>query len=225
METPFKPGQDISMEDLAAQLRQPSGAAGKEVADTMYQSNLGMIRESIAVLSSKPGDALLELGHGNAHHLKGWLQMEPNAQYTGLECSELMQAEAIAYSEQEGLSERCRFLFYDGYKIPFEDNSFDRVLTVNTLYFWNEPTALLQELYRVLRPEGYCCIAFVDAQTMEQLPFTQYGFTKYDIARFTHLVAQTDFTIDAIHTRDEKVINKIGDPFHRNYYIALLQKK
>ena len=225
METPFKPEQDISMEDLAAQLRQPSGAAGKEVAGTMYQSNLGMIRESIAVLSSKPGDALLELGHGNAHHLKEWLQMEPNAQYTGLECSELMQAEAIAYSEQEGLSERCRFLFYDGYKIPFEDNSFDRILTINTLYFWNEPAALLQELYRVLRPEGYSCIAFVDAPTMEQLPFTQYGFTKYDIARFTHLVAQTDFTIDAIHTRDEKVINKIGDPFHRNYYIALLQKK
>lgn len=226
MSTEHTPGQELSMKDLAAQLRQPSGDTGKEVALNMNQSNRGMIRESIALLSAIPGARILELGHGNGRHIGEWLQQEPGAVYTGLECSELMQAEAITCSEEEGFNERARFLYYDGSIIPFPDHEFDRILTVNTLYFWEDPEALLNELYRVLQKGGYCCITFGDKSSMDQLPFTQYGFAKYDIDGFTRLVSASPFTIDALHTREEDVeSNSLGQTFHRIYHIAILQKQ
>jgi SAM-dependent methyltransferase len=44
--------------------------------------------------------------------------------------------------------------------LPFADGSFDKVCSVNTLYFWPDPARDLGEVYRVLAPEGRCYITF-----------------------------------------------------------------
>lgn len=43
----------------------------------------------------------------------------------------------------------------DGYSLPYESESFDVVLLFNTLHFVKEPTALLHEAHRLLKPSGY----------------------------------------------------------------------
>ena len=40
----------------------------------------------------------------------------------------------------------------------FPDASFDAVLCVNVVYFWENPAAHLREILRVLRPGGMLCI-------------------------------------------------------------------
>jgi len=55
------------------------------------------------------------------------------------------------------------FRVCDGYSLPFDDQSFDVVLLFNTLHVVKEPTALLHEAHRLLKPSGYlvsatdCC--------------------------------------------------------------------
>ena len=68
---------------------------------------------------------------------------------------------------------------YDGQNIPFGEQSFDKIFTVNTLYFWKEPNTFLEEIYRVLRNNGTFVLTFGHKDFMSNLPFTQYGFQLY----------------------------------------------
>ncbi len=69
------------------------------------------------------------------------------------------------------------FQHYNGNKIPYVFNFFDRVMTVNIIYFWEKPAGFIKDLYRVLRPGGICVIAFVNGNFMKNLPFINSGFS------------------------------------------------
>ena len=46
--------------------------------------------------------------------------------------------------------------------LPFDDESFDLVLLVTTICFVDDVLKTLQEAYRVLKPDGYLIIGFID---------------------------------------------------------------
>ncbi|GKX29708.1 hypothetical protein SH1V18_21880 [Vallitalea longa] len=51
--------------------------------------------------------------------------------------------------------ENIEFQVADGYNLQYEDNSFDTILLFNTLHIVKEPDTLLNEIYRLLKPNGY----------------------------------------------------------------------
>src|SRR5690606_19647135 len=79
--------------------------------------------------------------------------------------------------------------------LPFRDAAFDKVFTVNTLYFWEEPELQLSEIRRVLRPTGIFCLAIASKAFMETLPFSRYGFRLYSPEEASQLLANNGFTI------------------------------
>ena len=44
--------------------------------------------------------------------------------------------------------------------LPYGDATFDRVLTVHTIYFWPDPVAAFREVRRVIRPGGRFVLVF-----------------------------------------------------------------
>ena len=46
--------------------------------------------------------------------------------------------------------------------LPCRDNSFDFALMVTTICFVDDALKSLQEIYRILKPGGFCIIGFVD---------------------------------------------------------------
>lgn len=65
-----------------------------------------------------------------------------------------MVAEATARNSSPPPSTSVRFELYDGSVFPFGDEGFDRLFTVNTIYFWEDPAHTLSEVHRVLKPGG-----------------------------------------------------------------------
>jgi SAM-dependent methyltransferase len=59
---------------------------------------------------------------------------------------------------------------YEGKKLPFEDETFDKIFTVNTVYFWENPVEFLNEIYRVLKDDGTFVLTFGQRDFMEKLP-------------------------------------------------------
>lgn len=212
------------LKELAEQLRQPNGLKGIEIADMMNETNIKMTLHSIDHLSISDNDKILELGHGNCKHLPYILEQKSNLIYYGLETSELMNKEALRINQHFIEDKQAFFHLYDGLNIPFANNYFDRIFTVNTIYFWTDPKLLMAELYRVLKSNGILNITFAQHEFMEQLHFTQYGFTLYNNEKLKHLIDTTLFQIVSSDTQTETVKSKTGDLVSRNFTTFKLKK-
>lgn len=214
----------VEQEEIAAQLRQPHGAEGIAVANMMNESNISMICHSIDRLNILDEDHVLELGHGNCSHLPYLLKQKNNLTYWGLEMSELMNNEAQRMNKEFINTKQALFYLYDGVSIPFSNNSFDKVFTVNTIYFWINPELLLAELYRVMKYDGILNITFAQKSFMQDLPFTQFGFELYDNEKITRLIDKTPFEIVNSETQTETVKTKTGEFIERDFTTISLGK-
>ena len=78
----------------------------------------------------------------------------PEAIVVGLDLSEPLLEIARASAAKAGLSDRLSFEKGDVQAMPFEDNSFNAVVSLNTLHVIDNPVAMLNEMERVLAPDG-----------------------------------------------------------------------
>jgi ubiquinone/menaquinone biosynthesis C-methylase UbiE len=209
---------------LAEQLRQPNGLKGIEIADMMNETNIKMTFHSIDHLGILDNDHILELGHGNCKHLPYVLKQKNKLTYYGLEISELMNNEAKRINQCFCEAKQALFYLYDGQNIPFEDNYFDKIFTVNTIYFWADPKLFITELYRVLKPNGILNITFAQQNFMKQLPFTQFSFTLYNNEKIKQLIDTTPFKTVGLDTQIETVKSKTGDIINREFTTITIRK-
>lgn len=212
------------LRELASQLRNPNGGKGSEIGVMMNEVNAGMIRHSIDHLHIAPGDFILELGHGNGGHLPYLFAQNDHLTYYGLDISELMHEEAKQFANTLDNKKDISFSLYDGLIIPFTENYFHKIFTVNTIYFWSDPTLLASELYRVIKPGGLLNITFGQARFMEQIPFTKYEFELYTIEKISSLFNSTQFSIVTSHDKTEMVKSKTGDMVERDFTTIILKK-
>lgn len=190
-------------EALASQLRQPHGAEAVAVGEKMSRNNAATNRRCIADMALQAGDRVLELGPGNAAFAGEIVTAAPRVRYVGLDWSDAMIAEARARYRDSAEGARIALLRGSSEALPFADARFDRVLAVHTLYFWQPPARHLQEIRRVLRPNGQLCLAFGERRFMEALPFTAYGFRLYDRGAVEALLRDCGFVLQARHEDSE----------------------
>ncbi|OXA69983.1 SAM-dependent methyltransferase [Flavobacterium aquidurense] len=212
------------LQAIASQLKHPTGEKGIEMGNMMNETNINMTRHSIQNLHIESGNTILELGHGNAGHVAFIFDQAENIKYYGLEMSELMFQEARQINRNFVSQKQAFFSIYDGTEIPFEDNLFNKVFTVNTIYFWQEPEKLLSEIYRVLQPKGILCITFAEESFMKQLPFTQFEFELYSTEKAEKLIEKSPFKIINKETLTEKVKSKTDELVDRAFTTLVLEK-
>jgi ubiquinone/menaquinone biosynthesis C-methylase UbiE len=208
---------------LAQNLANPQGEKGIEIGEMMNATNIGMTLESIKTLLIEDDETVLEIGHGNAAHVKSILNKAQNLKYTGIDISETMHNEAKRLNEE--FENQAEFVLYEGIKLPFEDKKFDKIFTVNTVYFWKEPVDYLNEIYRVLKDNGTFVLTFGQRDFMEKLPFTQFDFTLYNTDEMEETVSKSLFKRMKISEKEEEVKSKTGDETITKNYTVLTIKK
>ncbi|KLT71789.1 MULTISPECIES: class I SAM-dependent methyltransferase [unclassified Flavobacterium] len=212
------------LQAIAAQLKHPTGEKGIEMANMMHETNINMTYHSIQNLNVSKENKILELGHGNAGHLEFLMDQAESLVYYGLEMSELMFQEARQINRNYVSQKQAFFLLYDGGVIPATDSFFDKIFTVNTIYFWQKPEELLLEIYRVLKPNGTFCLTFAEESFMKQLPFTEYEFTLYSTEKAQELIEKTAFKMVYKETLTEKIKSKTGELVDRAFTTIVLEK-
>lgn len=208
---------------LAQNLANPQGEKGIEIGEMMNATNIGMTLESIRTLLIEDNEHILEIGHGNAGHLKSILVMAKNIQYTGIDISETMHQQARSLNK--AFENQADFVLYEGKKLPFQDKAFDKICTVNTVYFWEEPIEFLNEIYRVLKDNGTFVLTFGQRDFMETLPFTEYNFTLYNNDEMEELVSKSHFKRMKISEKEEEITSKTGNEKIKRMYTVLTIKK
>ncbi len=84
---------------LAQHLANPQGEKGLEIGEMMHATNIGMTLESIKTLLIEDDEHILEIGHGNAGHVRSILNKAQHIHYTGIDISETMHHEAKRLNE------------------------------------------------------------------------------------------------------------------------------
>ncbi|KJD31628.1 hypothetical protein PK35_14380 [Tamlana nanhaiensis] len=212
-------------EVYANQLSCPNGEMGIQLGLKMNTSHKNMIYESITALKLKDKNRVLELGHGNCNHLNDILKQANDLRYFGMEISETMRTESEKNNSAFVKKNIANFQLYNGKNIPYVVNFFDTVLTVNTIYFYEDALEVFNEIYRVLKPKGKFVFAFVQESFMSQIPFvTQSVFKLYNNKNIEALINKTKFKIVKIDNQQEPIILKDNTLSFKPYTIVTLKK-
>lgn len=206
------------LKEIARQLSCPDGEHGVKTGEVMNINNIGMTHSAIEALKLEAGDVILEIGHGNGGHIGYLLKKAKELKYFGIDISETIIAEAERISESFIKENQVSFKHSNGESIPFKDQTFDKIFTVNTIYFWKDPIQYLKEIKRVLKPNGLFVLCFADKTFMQNLPFTQYGFELYDEETATKLLAKSGFALEKSEIKTEEIQSNAVGFVTRNYY-------
>jgi SAM-dependent methyltransferase len=101
----------------------------------------------------KPGDKILDIGCGKAFLLYDFTQVIPGVEVHGVDISEYAIEHAMEDTKPNLTS--C-----SASKLPFDDNSFDLVFSINTLHnlYSYELDPALREMERVGKTHKYICV-------------------------------------------------------------------
>ncbi|MGA1789908.1 MAG: class I SAM-dependent methyltransferase [bacterium] len=83
----------------------------------------------------------------------------PDCEIVGIDLSEPLVCLANQAAQAANLEKRMIFLMGDVHRIPFDDASFQVVLNINMVHLVEHPIQMLNEMERVLAPDGLLFIA------------------------------------------------------------------
>lgn len=215
---------EVDLQKIANQLSCPTGEMGIAMGERMNDSNIEMTLQTINNLSFNKNDKVLELGHGNGGHLQSLINHANDLQYFGLEISLTMANQARLTNANLVHEKQASFELYDGTFIPFKEQSFQKIFTVNTIYFWKKPKTLLVEVYRVLESGGTFAITFAKKDFMGKLPFVQFGFRLWDSSEVIELAKLIGFQYLGSVDLEDEVESKNGELVNRKYIVIKFGK-
>jgi ubiquinone/menaquinone biosynthesis C-methylase UbiE len=97
---------------------------------------------------------VLDVGTGPGSLAIGFAEGLPGVQVVGLDLSDAALELARDNTQKSGASLRVSFERGDAEDMPFEDDVFDLVISNNTLHLIENPVSMLDEIHRVLKPQG-----------------------------------------------------------------------
>jgi arsenite methyltransferase len=148
-------------------------------------------------------DRLLEVGYGSGYLLAKVLEEGSCAFSAGVDLSaDMVKLGCRRFRAFIG-SGRAELRQGDVAHLPFSEAEFTKVCSVNTLYFWPDPSAALAECRRVLRPGGILALCFNSKTDLEAFLGDTRGFTLYELSEVEALLAEAGFgRIAVAHERD-----------------------
>ncbi|MBI3134388.1 MAG: class I SAM-dependent methyltransferase [Bacteroidetes bacterium] len=205
---------------IAAQLRQPAGEAAVNIGEKMNEGNRLMNLATIDMLQLESGERLLEIGMGNGFFVKNLFDIENTIHYEGCDFSDAMVQEANKLNKtliEKGL---VRFRVATADQLPFQDNTFDKIFSVNTIYFWDDVPAVFTEFSRVLKEDGQLVLAIRPKSIMDNFPVTQYGFTTFSLTDLSDILHENGFDPVVAIERQEPDLEFFGEKLKNEFLIV-----
>ncbi|XP_039137302.1 cycloartenol-C-24-methyltransferase 1-like [Dioscorea cayenensis subsp. rotundata] len=109
-------------------------------------------------LGLKKGMKVLDVGCGIGGPLREIARFSSTS-ITGVNNNEYQISRGTELNRLGGLSDSCNFVKADFMKMPFADNTFDAIYTIEATCYAPDAVACYKEIYRVLKP-GQCFAAY-----------------------------------------------------------------
>jgi ubiquinone/menaquinone biosynthesis C-methylase UbiE len=122
-------------------------AAGR--GDEMESHHSDITEQTLALMEIQPGDRILDLGCGTGWASRRMARIATGGEIVGLDVAD----EMLRRAEQSSSAFRnIRYAWGSAENIPEADNAFNKVLSVESFYYYADQGKALDELRRVMMP-------------------------------------------------------------------------
>jgi arsenite methyltransferase len=172
--------------------------------EEMERHHASIAEQTMRLMELTPGDRVLDLGCGT-----GWASRilarlvegspEPG-QVIGVDVSDEMVRRARAHSRD---FDNVMYVWGSATQIPWEENYFDKALSIESFYYYPDQVRALAELFRVLAPRGR---VFILINLYKDNPFSLRWVDQLDVpvhvrseAEYAQLLR--DYGFEAVESR------------------------
>ncbi|MCP4746820.1 MAG: class I SAM-dependent methyltransferase [Desulfobacteraceae bacterium] len=175
---------------FSKQARKPSGLFGRFFMSHLFEKGNAELNALVYEnLSIRSGDHALEIGFGTGKLIQTIAGQLDKGAIEGIDFSKTMVKIAKKKNRKHLRSGKVRFHLNDFNQASFADNCFDKIFTVNTLYFWQNPKTAISRIHRILKPGGKVVIGFIEKKDLEKMPLSKDVFQYYTLQNVTELLS------------------------------------
>jgi len=190
---------------VAQQLSRPSGLIGQFILGPVWNKRNAALNDvAFDHLALNPHDRVLEVGFGGGYLLGRMSTVVTGGCLSGVDVSPAMVAvceKRFASLVQSGrLDLKCA----RAESLPYPDDHFTKVCTVNSIFYWQSVPQALAEFRRVLRDDGLLMMCFTCKASIEKRGFTRQGVATYEADDVRHVTEAAGFcSIRITHNSDK----------------------
>jgi len=151
---------------------------------------------------------VMDLGCGSGDSLDYFRAKEPNIKWIGLDKEK--SPEVVSRARTDG-----EFIAFDGIHIPFSDNLFDLIYCRQVFEHVRHPVDLLNEVQRVLSPNGYLV-----GSTSQLEPYHSYSLWNYIPYGFSLLLEEAGLQLIEIRPGIDALTLIVRHGFHRSRFFS-----
>ena len=198
---------------VGSNFAKPNGIGGEistKIMNIMNQKQYKTVLENINLESN---DNVLDIGFGNGYLLDKLYKQHIPIRLYGIDISEDM-LKKVSEKNRKIIENGDLKLFLENInKTSFNQNYFDKIYTINTIYFWEDLIKCFSEIKRILKPNGIFINVIYSKYFLEKMTiFTKYGYNKYaieDIVKITEDNGmKTIGTIEIVKNKSYCIISK-----------------
>lgn len=183
----------------------PRGEAGIAMLTRMNLSHSLLTDRALSLVSFKGSETVLDIGCGGGAALNKMSRMLPQGKLFGIDHSQTAAGLASKNNAADIESGKMNIQCAQVAAMPFEDDMFDVILTVESFYFWKAPQSELKEVYRVLKSGGTFLLALDEYGREGLSDKTLQNAREYDLflptkEQLTDLLRGAGFEKTALHT-------------------------
>lgn len=186
----------------------PAGFGGVLAGWLMGRVGVEQNRWAVNHVGVQPTDHVLEIGCGPGLGVEFLSKLATEGLIVGLDPSSVVLKQARKRNASAMNSGRVELREGAMPNLPFKNDQFDKVLSVNNVMLWPQPERSMNELWRVLKPGGRLVItltpmwakSFQDVQDMSQEIVdwvSQAGFSNISVDLRKDLKPEGSLTVTA----------------------------
>lgn len=147
-----------------------SPAAGLVLAPLWNRRNAELNGAALQALALTPDDRVLEVGFGGGYLLERMATVVTRGLVAGVDVSPGMTERARRHFAQAVDAGRMDLRCASAEALPFASGSFNKAVSVNSLFYWQDAGSGMRELARVLAPGGRLVVCLTCQESLENRP-------------------------------------------------------
>jgi len=146
---------------IQIQLEFPGRYFGRFVLPRLWNRRNKILNDiTLDTLEIQSKDKVLEVGFGGGYLLKRMLREVGDGIIVGVDISRVMTAHLQKRLQKQILSNPVEIICASAEKLPFQSESYSKICSINSVFYWNNVKNGLSEIHRVLQKKGQFVITF-----------------------------------------------------------------